>query len=130
MDGQPTRADASDGGFTLLEVVVALTLLGLLYAAAFSVFAAGMKSSRAASQYTTAVLEGERILNEVLAKGVQPEVREGVLATGYRWRAETSRDAPKAEGDPAQLLRVRVSVWWPSLRGEQQFELVTLAMAP
>lgn len=119
----------SEAGFTLLEVVVAMALLGLLCAAAFGVFAAGMRASRAATNYTTAVLEGERILNEVLVNGMVADTKEGSLDAGYRWKAERVRE-PSVDGEgPAQLLRVQVSVWWPSTRGEQQLDLVALTMA-
>lgn len=119
-----------EAGFTLLEVIVALTLLGLLYAAAFGVFAAGMRSSGASANYTRAVLEGERILNEILTNGMASDTTQGVLDSGYRWKADRVRAPSTNNEGPAQLLRVQVSVWWPSPRGEQQFDLETWAMAP
>lgn len=123
----PTRP--AEAGFTLLEVVVALTLLGLLCASAFGVFAAGLRASRAATNYTTAVLEGERILNEVLANGMATDTKEGVLDSGYRWKAERVRASSVNAEAPAQILRVQVSVWWPSFRGEQHLDLATFTLA-
>lgn len=119
-----------EGGFTLLEIVVALTLLGVLFAAAFGVFAAGLRSSRYATEYTRAVIEGERILQDVTAKGVQAGVAEGLLNGGYRWRAEIRPHQAQIDESPAQLFHVRVSVLWPSAKGEKQLNLETLAMAP
>lgn len=118
----------SEAGFTLLEVVVALALLGLLCASAFGVFAAGMRASRAATNYTTAMLEGERILNEVVANGMAADTKEGILDSGYRWKADRVRESSVNAEGPAQLLRWRVSVWWPSARGEQQLDLMTFTM--
>ena len=122
----PTRP--SEAGFTLLEVIVSLALLGLLCAGAFGVLAAGLKASHAATNYTAAVLEGERILNDVLANGMAIEMKEGVSESGYRWKAERIREPSENVEGPAQLLRWRVSVWWPSSRGMQQLDLVTFTM--
>lgn len=117
-------------GFTLLEVVVSLALLGLLLSAAFGVFAAGMRSSRSSTEYTRAVIEAERIVKDVQASGIRPEVRQGVTDRGFRWRAETTSDRSNADDAPAQLFHIRVSVAWQSGQAEKQVDLVTLAMAP
>lgn len=117
-------------GFTLLEVVVSLALLGLLLSAAFGVFAAGMRSSRSSTEYTRAVIEAERIVKDVQASGIRPEVRQGVTGQGFRWRAETTLDQSNADDAPAQLFHIRVSVEWPSGQTDKQVALVTLAMAP
>ena len=122
------QAGPSEAGFTLLEVIVALALLGLLLAGAFGVLAAGMKASQAATNYTGAVLEAERILNDVLANGMATDRKDGVSEQGYRWRAEHIRELSGNSEGPAQLLRVQVSVWWPSSRGMQQLDLATFIM--
>lgn len=127
---RPPQVPEGECGFTLLEIVVALTLLGVLFAAAFGVFAAGLRSSRYATEYTRAVIEGERILHDVTAKGVQAGVADGLLNGGYRWRAEIRPDRMQADDAPLQLLHVRVSVLWPSAKGEKQVDLETLATAP
>jgi len=121
-------AGASEAGVTLLEVVVALALLGLLCASAFGVFAAGMRASRAATTYTTALLEGERILHDVVANGMDTDMKEGTLDSGYRWKADRVRESTAQTEGPAQLLRWQVSLWWPSSRGEQRIDLVALTM--
>lgn len=119
-----------EGGFTLLEVVVSLALLGLLFAAVFGVFAAGMRSSRTSSEYTLATIEAERIILDVLAKGIGPEVQKGVTEAGYRWRAEAVPDQSNTDEVPARVFHVRVSVAWPSGNREKQLDLVTLALGP
>lgn len=118
----------SEAGFTLLEVVVALALLGVLCAGAFGVLAAGLRASRAATNYTTAVLEGERILNDVLANGMAIDMKEGVSESGYRWKAERILEPSENVEGPAQLLRWQVSVWWPASRGMQQLDFVAFTM--
>lgn len=119
----------AEAGFTLLEVVVALALLGLVCISAFGVLTAGLRVSRAATNYTTAVLEGERILNEVVANGMTTDTKEGILESGYRWKAERIRASSVNAEAPAQILRVQVSVWWPSFRGEQHLDLTTFTLA-
>lgn len=123
-------SQGQDGGFTLLEVVVALALLGLLFAGAFGVFAAGMRASGASANHTRAVLEGERILNEMLAKGMPGDTADGVLDSGFRWKADKSWESSANNEGSTRLIRVQVSVWWPSFNGERQYNLVRLAMAP
>lgn len=124
-----SRLAADAAGFTLLEVVVSLALLGLVLSAAFGVFAAGMRASRSSAEYTRAVMEAERIVKDVQASGIRAEVRQGVTERGFRWRAETTLDQSTTDHAPVQLFHVRVSVAWPSGQTEKQLDLVTLAMA-
>lgn len=116
-------------GFTLLEVVVALTLLGIILSVAFGMIAAGLMSARNASEQTRMLLEGRRVLEEVLAQTLKPETRDGVLPGGYRWMADVKPVDPETAEGPVQLFQVRVSVYWPGRTSEKHLDLVTMGLS-
>ncbi len=118
----------ADSGFTLFEVVIAMALLGLVFATAFGLLAAGLRSAKASTDYTQAVLLAKRQLEGLLAPGVQPGFLDGTFEkTGYRWTAEVSPEGSDAQELPARLFKVQVTVFWPGRGEEKQLELVTLA---
>src|SRR5262245_49151974 len=61
-------------GFTLIEVLVALTILSLSLAIIFSIFSIGLRGRRAAEHYEQATLLAESKLSSM---GVNEPIREG-----------------------------------------------------
>lgn len=119
----PSRAEQ---GFTLLEVVVAIALMGAVLAAALELLALGLRSARTAGDYTQAVLMAQRKLAELALQEPQPMSADGAFGDAYRWTAEVSPAEQDADGVPVRLVRMRVKVSWAGRSGEKGVELVTL----
>ena len=66
--------DSNAGGFTLIEVLVALAILSLSLAIIFSIFSVGLRGRRAAEDYEQATLLAESKLSSL---GVAEPIREG-----------------------------------------------------
>ena len=76
-------------GFTLLEVVVAMTIVGLGVVTLLEIFSAGLRLSGKSSAKTEAITWGTRVMDEVL---IRREIREGEeegpLGQKGRWRLQ------------------------------------------
>ncbi|MDH3314428.1 MAG: prepilin-type N-terminal cleavage/methylation domain-containing protein [Gammaproteobacteria bacterium] len=128
-------------GFTLLEVLVAFTLLALLFGALFQVFAGGLSLTRSGETQSRAVLLAKSKLAEIGAdQGIGPGTHSGIFdlnARGgprYRWRAELSRYSEDALGraDRGELVpyRVDLELIWDADKGERSLTLSSLVLRP
>jgi general secretion pathway protein I len=97
-------------GFTLLEAIIALAVLGIGLGVIFQGLAQGLRVRRESAENVRLAIVGERFLGELLAReGAPSEAEEGEEA-GVRWRVETVPAAAAAgEGSPfARLMEVRL----------------------
>jgi len=115
-------------GFTLLEVVVAIALLGAVLATGMQLLATGLRSVKASGDISQAVILARQKLGELTVRKLEPQTSEGV-AGGYRWTAEIAPEEGGADGLPARLYKLRVRVSWAGRGGEKGLELVTLRTA-
>ncbi len=128
-------------GFTLLEVLVAFTLLALLFGALFQVFAGGLAVTRSGETQSRAVLLAKSKLAEIGADhSVGPGTHSGVFELNategprYRWRVELSRYGEDALGraDRGELVpyQVDVELIWDVNKGERSLTLSSLVLRP
>jgi prepilin-type N-terminal cleavage/methylation domain-containing protein len=107
----------SPRGFTLLEVLVAMTIVGLGVVTLLQVFSQGLRLGSRSTAQTEAVAAGARVMDELLARRKFPEADEaGRLAGGERWNAQvrTSRDADALNlGSPWELKELSVELILP-----------------
>lgn len=116
-------------GFTLLEVIIALAILGIGFALAMELLATGVRSAKASEEYTQAVLLAQHKMAEVsVARDLTRAADRGELGGGFRWASEI-RALEQAEELPGRLYSVSVRISWPSRRGEKSVNLQTLRMA-
>lgn len=82
-------------GFTLLEVLIALTIVGLGVVTLLQIFSLGLRlQSRSASQ-SEAVAHSTRIMDELLARKHLDGALNGRIGAEGRWSAEV-RTVPEA----------------------------------
>lgn len=123
-EGQPGQA-----GFTLLEVLVALAILGLAVVASIQGFAQGLRLLKLAGDHQQAVLLADRKLREV----VRPlEGREEATESQFRWeRTTTVVESPELARDGVvdrwRVYEIVVSVRWDRQR---EVRVATLRTVP
>ena len=110
-DGQEPRPIRRDGGFTLLEILVAFIIAAIALGALFGGAAEGLRASRAALAYEEAIA---RARSHLAASEVAPMPgdEQGDDGSGFRWRVrirpvESFRkraEAPRPLAQPAQRL--------------------------
>jgi prepilin-type N-terminal cleavage/methylation domain-containing protein len=117
-------------GFTLLEVLVALLIFGLIFAVVARIFQTGFQQSSAAEAMATATLLARSQLARVgtdlpLEVGETEEDGGG----GFRVRTTIQPAALETTDDQFVPLLVEVTVSWGPLERARQVALTTLRLA-
>jgi len=118
-------------GFTLLEVMVALTILAIGFVIALELVGSNLRAASTAQAYTAAVfLAREKMEGLFLKPTLEKGVEEGTSGE-YRWRSEVIEQEPEeirlgSEPSRARLFQLRVRVSWPGQGRERRIELVSL----
>ena len=103
-------------GFSLLEVLVAFTILAMLLGALFQVFSAGLHAARSGDRYTRATVIAQ---SQFAALGVEHALQEGITSGAtddkYNWRVTVrvyDDDQLPETGLVMQPLAIDVEVFW------------------
>jgi len=122
-----TRSPAPEGGFTLIEVLVALAILSLAVVASIQGFAQGLRLLRLAGDHQQAMLLADQKLREVVdPKEGREQGTEGTLRWERNTRSlETPDLAPAGSAPRGKVYEIDVRVSWEAKR---QIEIRTLRM--
>jgi prepilin-type N-terminal cleavage/methylation domain-containing protein len=118
-----------DGGFTLIEILVAVTILALAAALASQIFSNGATNMERADFERAAIQSAESILNRV---GSEFPVQTGHVSgadMSQTWTLDIGEilEDPKPE-DGLAAFPVRVVIRWTDDRGAQQFALDSIRL--
>jgi len=124
----------SRAGFTLLEVMVAMAIVGFGVVTLLEIFSLGLRLGSRSNVHTEAVAYSARVMDELLAR---PKLRDGsesgTLASANRWRSQiqTLRDATPSLnlGSNWELKEIDVEMTVPDGDRERRVELKTLRLA-
>jgi prepilin-type N-terminal cleavage/methylation domain-containing protein len=76
-------------GFTLLEVLVAMTILGLGVVTLLQIFSQGLQLGARSTARTETLTSGARVMDELLArKKLTDGAQSGTVGAGGRWSAQ------------------------------------------
>ena len=122
-------------GFSLIEVLVALAILGIALGAMMPRISLGSLAAERASRTEEAVLLAEQLLTEAGRTIPLPskEAAEGNTAGGFSWRISTCcvRTAANTSGQAAAgIVDVTADVSWLSMRGTQSVSLTGRRIVP
>lgn len=130
---QRRAPERGSDGFTLLEVIVALTILGMSFAALFAIFSQALASELSRDRAFAARTLAQSLMAEmVAAQSVGEGTSTGHTADGLSWQVRiepygSSNDDPKAGLEAA---RVSATVTWPGTVKTQSLTLATLRIVP
>ena len=116
------RSISSVKGFTLIEVVVALAILGIGLTIIIELFSGGLRLGRASMEYTKAVNYARMKLEETMAKSAIDEgTQEGESDDKiFRWQMGVQKvdllsiDKSLDYKPPVELFKVKIDVFWKS----------------
>ena len=120
-------------GFTLVELLVALTLFAVVGGSLLQLFHSGLRTARLAGDQTHAVLLARSKLTELQAyPALQPGALSGDFDDGYRWEAilapPSNVGATEPSTGPLQLLDLELTVSWGEERDARSFTLHSLLL--
>jgi prepilin-type N-terminal cleavage/methylation domain-containing protein len=109
-------------GFTLIEVVIAIAILGVALAVIFELFSGGLRLGRVSKEYVMAMNYASLKMEELTTKEeVLEGSEEGEFNKEYRWQTFVKKlDLLPIEEKgidfkpPAELMNIKVNVLWKS----------------
>jgi len=118
----------NEAGFTLLEVIIALTILSIGLVSAIEVFSNDLRLVLFSKDYTQALIHAREQMEEVDLHNLSEGVEAGEFSDGYKWQRVITPYPLDEAGDssPVKVLEVKVIVSWLSGKGERSVELTTL----
>ena len=128
-----SAARPDESGFTLVEVLVSLAILGVSLAVLLNAFSGGLDRARDTKDEMTASMLAQSLLDQI---GTTVALREGDTSgqfdNGYSWQI---RSAPYGTYDDRQAWRanpmmVTVTVRWDDGAPPHALTLTTLRLAP
>jgi len=129
-----TNQKRGNVGFTLMEVVVSMAILGIALTIILELFSGGLRSAKISEEYTKATWYGKAKMEEMLTvQDLSEGVTEGSFDSQYAWRSEVKKSNPKLSVDdvvqtilPIDLYQIIVRVTWPSGSGQRSYEVESL----
>ncbi len=110
-------------GFTLIEVIVSITILSISFVMIMQLFASGLKSARLSCDYTRAVLLAKDKMEEM---SESPRNDSGDYEDGFRWETE-AESYKEQEGTDANLMKIKVKIMWDyMMKTQKTLEIVSL----
>ena len=126
----------SQGGFTLLEVLLAVIILGLSITAILQQFSVALRAGSTSRDVSRAVLYAKEKLEELkMAQDLSGSAGSGAFEDGYTWETQvTPYSIPEPEGEEVsgqlkhEILQLTARVMWHYGEQEKRVELTTLKM--
>ena len=117
-----------DAGFTLLEVLVALTLLSVALVVILQLFSANLRGIATSEDLAKATMRAEATMRDVLDnEDIEEKSSSETTPDGYRIDvAITSADEKRTENLPLKLLQISLTVHWKDGVKERSLTLKTM----
>jgi len=122
-------------GFSLLEILIAFSILALSLGILLKIFSAGVNTAMIAENYTAAVQLSESLMAKTgVETPLQTELSTGLENNLYHWQVEVTpfilnSDFTDTKISAAELFKVKVTVnWGDDNTSERQVELITLKL--
>ncbi|MEW6077239.1 MAG: type II secretion system protein [Thermodesulfobacteriota bacterium] len=119
-------------GFTLIEVLVAMSILAVSLVVILQLFSGGLKSSRLSDRYTRGIFYAREKMDEILlAEALSQGVISGEFEDGFKWRSEARRLEIVDTGDapvPFYAYDIKVEVGWQEGEKEKHFTVSTIKL--
>jgi general secretion pathway protein I len=108
-------------GFTLIEIVVTLAIIGIGLSVVIELFSGGLRLVRTSMEYTKAVNYARMKMEEISVKQkIEEGKEEGRFDDHFRWEVEVKKaDLLPLEGridfnPPIELFQIKIDVIWVS----------------
>ncbi len=121
----------TQNGFTLLEVVVAMAIVGLGVVTLLEIFSLGLRLATRSSTKTEAIVYSRQVMDEVLIRReIQEGGEEGSLGEGHRWSLQVEPLREESEFLPSgwELKEITLQMQYREGEREKEVEMRTLRL--
>jgi prepilin-type N-terminal cleavage/methylation domain-containing protein len=122
----------SSRGFTLLEIVVAMTIVGLGVVTLLEVFSSGLRLGARSQDRTEVITQGRQVMDQFLAGRTLAEgTEQGIMGENGRWKLQVQpmRSAEELSlGNDWELKEIVLDIIVPESSSERRVELRTLRL--
>jgi general secretion pathway protein I len=121
-------------GFSLLEILVAFSILSIMLGILLNIFSSGVRIAHVTGNYATAVQIAESLMAKVNFEiALQESRQQGIIDDLYQWQVTIEDYIPdveewEPESNPVQLYKVLVNVSWQTGQKERSFVLTSLRL--
>ena len=120
----------SNRGFTLIEILVAISILSISLVVIFQLFSGGLKSSRLSEQYTRGIFHAKEKMEEIL---LSTHLEEGEVGgefdDSFRWKSDII-SIEQVEDEESKLpfdtFNIEIDVMWYEGNKEKHFTISTM----
>jgi len=121
-------------GFSLLEILVAFSILALSLGVLLNIFSGGVRRAAISEEYQRAISIAE---SKLATAGIEVELQEGeiqgVVEDKYHWSLNSQLFIAEDEGLeeeslPVEPYQVTITVEWAAGKEDRQIELTTLRL--
>jgi general secretion pathway protein I len=134
------RLRSRERGFTLIEVAIAMAIVGVGVVTVLEIFNAALRTEHGAGVRTRAVMRARALLEQTMTEPEPKPLQDsGDFGDGYRWerKVREARELTESTGreldvkSDITLYEIEVSVLWPQAAGrEGVYTVRTLRVAP
>ena len=121
------------GGFTLIEVLVAISVLAICFVVILQLFSGGLKSGKLSDEYTRGVFHAREKMEEILLlNAIEEGITEGEFGDGFKWKADIVRVEQREEEAawlPFDTFTIAVEVSWGAGGHEKHIKINTLKVS-
>lgn len=117
-------------GFTLLETLVALSVLAITLGVIYQIFGTSLRNMQYTKEYSYAQMLAESKLSE-LGKGIpiREGDYEGQFNKNYTWKLIVTPITPISQNEVINKFRVNFVILWDSNRGQRSIEITTYRLS-
>jgi len=121
---------SNQAGFTLLEILVAISLIGIVLVVVMQLFSANLRSLSVSESHVNAAAHAEAIMRNILEDEDFPNTTlSGTTEDGYRYDAAIAKGyEERTQALNVDLYQVRVTIYWNDGARQRSLFLETLKM--
>jgi prepilin-type N-terminal cleavage/methylation domain-containing protein len=112
--------EGAQKGFTLLEIIIAVAILGIGVVMVMQLFSGGLRTARTSKEYTNAVIHAKIKMEEMIINPVQ---ESGEFPDGFHWQTDVT---PYESLLMIKIVKITVRVYHYASGDKCLVELATL----
>jgi prepilin-type N-terminal cleavage/methylation domain-containing protein len=118
------------GGFTLLEIIIALSVIGIAVIVAIQLFSANLRAIAASEGHVNAAAHAEAVMRSVVTDEEFPNnAVSGISRDGFRYESSITKVfEDRTRNVNVDIYQVKVAVYWNEGPRQKSVSLVTLKL--